>query len=181
MAIYVIGDLHLSQGLGQEKQMDIFGSNWEQHNEKIKQNWKQKVKEDDTILLAGDFSWAINLEETYEDFAMIHALPGKKILLKGNHDYWWTTITNMKQFLKSNEWNEIDFLYNNSYEIENKIIIGTRGWNLLESDDSKRMLNREAIRLELSIQDGMKQKRLGQKRKNCNYALSTYFEKCNEK
>ena len=154
MAIYVIGDLHLS--FANPKPMSIFGNNWERHSEKIKEDWKSKVKEEDTIILAGDFSWAMNLKETYEDFKYINELPGKKILLKGNHDYWWTTITNMKKFLDEKGFRNIEFLYNNSYEIENVIIVGTRGWNLLEGVETIKMLNREQIRLELSIQNALK-------------------------
>ena len=94
MSVYVIGDLHLS--FGTDKPMDIFGNNWEKHAEKIKRNWIEKVKEDDTVVLPGDFSWATYLEETYNDFEFLNSLPGKKILIKGNHDYWWTTLAQMK-------------------------------------------------------------------------------------
>ncbi len=153
MAIYVIADLHLS--FAQPKPMNIFGENWTNHEEKIKTNWKNTVKPDDTVILPGDFSWATYLEDTYKDFEYLNDLPGKKILLKGNHDYWWTTVTNMKKYLQEKHFEDIDFLYNNSYLIENKIIVGTRGWNLLENND-KKMLNREKIRLELSIEDGIK-------------------------
>ena len=153
MAIYTIADLHLS--FAQSKPMNIFGENWTNHEEKIRNNWIKKVKPDDTIILPGDFSWAMYLEDAFLDFQYLNSLPGSKILLKGNHDYWWTTITNMKKYLKENEFETIDFLYNNSYCIENKIIVGTRGWNLLEDDDGK-MLNRETIRLELSMQEGIK-------------------------
>lgn len=153
MAIYGIADLHPS--FAQPKPMDIFGDNWTNHEEKIKNNWLKKVKPDDTVILPGDFSWATYLEDTLQDFSYLNSLPGKKILLKGNHDYWWTTIKNMKNFLQENHFENIDFLYNNSYLIENKIIVGTRGWNLLEDNDGK-MLNRETIRLELSIQEGIK-------------------------
>ena len=109
MSIYVIGDLHLSFSV--DKPMDIFGYNWEKHAEKIKQNWIKKVKEDDTVILPGDFSWATYLEETYKDFEFLNSLPGRKIISKGNHDYWWTTVTSMKKFLKENNFNNIDFLY----------------------------------------------------------------------
>ncbi len=153
MSIYVIADLHLS--FAQPKPMNIFGENWTNHEEKIKTNWKNTVKPDDTVILPGDFSWATYLEDTYKDFEYLNDLPGKKILLKGNHDYWWTTVTNMKKYLQEKHFENIDFLYNNSYLIENKIIVGTRGWNLLENND-KKMLNREKIRLEFSIEDGIK-------------------------
>ena len=155
MSIYVIGDLHLS--FGESKPMDIFGENWEKHEEKIKKDWISKVKKEDTVILAGDFSWAMKLEDALPDFQYINELPGKKIMLKGNHDYWWTTVTSMKNFLAENNIKNIDFLYNNSYEIENKIICGTRGWGLSVDDtfEDKKIINREVNRLKLSIEDGI--------------------------
>ena len=113
MSIYVIADLHLS--FSQNKPMDIFGDNWENHDEKIKKNWIKKVKADDYVILPGDFSWATYIEDTKLDFSYLNYLPGKKILLKGNHDYWWTTLASMRKFVKENEFENIDFLYNNSY------------------------------------------------------------------
>ena len=109
------------------------------------------------VVLPGDFSWATYLKDTDEDFKYLTKLPGKKLLLKGNHDYWWTTLTSMRNFLKENKFYDIDFLYNNSYEFEDCIIIGTRGWNLNEDNADKKLLKREAIRLELSIQSGIKE------------------------
>ena len=154
MSIYVIGDLHLSFAVN--KPMDIFGMNWENHAEKIKENWISKVKEEDTVILPGDFSWATYLEETYKDFEFLNSLPGKKILSKGNHDYWWTTVTSMKRFLKENNFENIDFLYNNAFLIENKIITGTRGWlNTWKSQDNYKILKRENERLKISINKGI--------------------------
>lgn len=153
MAIYVIADLHLS--FSQNKPMDIFGNNWENHAEKIRNNWIKKVKQDDYVILPGDFSWATYIEDTKLDFSYLNSLPGRKILLKGNHDYWWTTLASMRKFVKENEFENIDFLYNNSYLVENKIIVGTRGWNILDSEDDKKMIKRETARLELSIKDGI--------------------------
>lgn len=153
MSIYVIGDLHLPFGV--EKPMDIFGTGWQGYTEKIKENWNQKVKPEDTVILAGDFSWATYLEETYKDFEYLCALPGKKIMLKGNHDYWWTTVTSMKKYLEDNNFNNIDFLYNNSFLIENKIIVGTRGWTLADTENSRKMVKREAARLELSLKSAI--------------------------
>ena len=98
MAIYVIGDLHLSFGVN--KPMNIFGEKWEKHAEKIKLKWLEKVKENDTVILPGDFSWATYLEEAEKDFEYLNKLTGTKILSKGNHDYWWTTVTKMKKYLK---------------------------------------------------------------------------------
>lgn len=155
MSIYVIGDLHLSFSVN--KPMDIFGYNWENHAERIKNNWIKKVKEEDTVILPGDFSWATYLEDTYKDFEYLNSLPGKKIMSKGNHDYWWTTLTSMRKYLKENNFENIDFLYNNSYFIENKIIVGTRGWiNSWSSEENRKILKRENDRLKLSIEDGLK-------------------------
>lgn len=153
MSIYVIADLHLS--FSQDKPMDIFGDNWENHAEKIKNNWIQKVKEDDYVILLGDFSWATYLEDTKQDFAYLTYLPGKKILLKGNHDYWWTTLASMRKFLQENHFENIDFLFNNSYCVENKIIVGTRGWNILDNENDGKMIKRESARLELSIESSI--------------------------
>lgn len=152
MSIYVIADLHLS--FGTSKPMSIFGENWEGHSEKIKYHWINKVKPEDTVILPGDFSWATYLLEADKDFDFLNRLPGKKILLKGNHDYWWTTVTNMKKYLEERHFDTIDFLYNNSFCIENKVIVGTRGWSFNE-EDSEKMLSRETIRLKLSIEHGI--------------------------
>lgn len=154
MSIYVIGDLHLSFSVN--KPMDVFGYNWENHAEKIKENWLKKVKENDTVIIPGDFSWATYLEETYKDFEFLNLLPGKKILSKGNHDYWWTTVTSMKKYLKEKNFFNIDFLYNNAFLIEDKIIVGTRGWiNTWKSDENYKILKRENERLKLSIEKGI--------------------------
>ncbi len=155
MAIYVIADLHLS--FSQDKPMSIFGENWEGHSEKIKNNWISKVKPEDTVVLPGDFSWAMYLQDTYKDFEYLNSLPGKKLLLKGNHDYWWSTVTSMRKYIKEKNFENIDFLINNSYEFENKIIVGTRGWALTEDTEDKRLTQREVARLELSIKSGIEQ------------------------
>lgn len=153
MAIYTIADLHLS--FNTDKPMDIFGQNWQNYEEKIKQDWGAKVKEEDLVVLPGDFSWAMYLDETEKDFEFINELSGKKILLKGNHDYWWTTVTSMRKYVKEKGFENIDFLYNNSYEYENKIIVGTRGWTISEEKEDIRLTKREVDRLELSIKDGI--------------------------
>lgn len=153
MSIYAISDLHLS--FNTNKPMDIFG--WNNYEEKISQDWRKNVKEEDLVLLTGDFSWEMKLENTYKDFQFINNLPGKKLLLKGNHDLWWTTLKRMREFLKEKEFNNIDFIYNNSYEFENYIIAGTRGWNLVsENIDDKKIKDRELLRLENSIIDGIR-------------------------
>lgn len=152
--IYIIGDLHLSFGV--DKPMDIFGNTWENHTEKIKKNWENTVKEEDTVFLAGDFSWAMNLEEALEDFKYIDKLPGKKILLKGNHDYWWSSLKKNREFLEKNGIRNIDFLYNNSYIIEDMAFCGTRGWEIKNIEEFK-YIRKENIRLNTSIVD-MKRK-----------------------
>ena len=152
MSIYAISDLHLS--FNTNKPIDIFG--WNNYEEKISQDWRTNVKEEELVLLTGDFSWEMKLENTYKDFQFINNLPGKKLLLKGNHDLWWTTLKRMREFLKEKEFNNIDFIYNNSYEFENYIIAGTRGWNLVsENIDDKKIKDRELLRLENSIIDGI--------------------------
>ena len=153
MAIYAISDLHLS--FGENKPMDIFGENWKDHVTKIKEDWQKRIKEEDTVLMPGDFSWAMYLENTIDDFKFLNDLPGKKILLKGNHDYWWTTVKKMKSFLGVNNYKNIDFLYNNSYLCENKIVTGTRGWSDQEEKPEK-IIKRENMRLKLSLEDGVK-------------------------
>ena len=153
MSIFAIADLHLS--FGENKPMDIFGTNWEGHFNKIKEDWEKNVTNADTVLIPGDFSWATYLEDTYEDFKYLNDLPGKKLLLKGNHDYWWTTLTAMRKYLKDNNFTNIDFLHNNSYLEDEHIITGCRGWTTLESEENKKVLKRENLRLELSLQDGI--------------------------
>lgn len=153
MSIFVIGDLHLS--FKNPKPMDIFGEHWAGHEEKIRNNWIENVREEDLVIIPGDFSWETYLEDAKLDFEYLNNLPGKKLLLKGNHDYWWTTVTSMRNFLKENNFTNIDFLYNNSYEYENKIICGTRGWSIADEEMDKKLINRELIRLELSLKEGI--------------------------
>ena len=156
MAIYTIADLHLS--FNENKPMCIFGDNWMNHEEKIKKDWESKVKQDDIVILPGDFSWSMYLENTEADFQYLNSLPGKKILLKGNHDYWWTTVTNMRNFLKEKKFESIDFLYNNSVEYEDCVFAGTRGWSITDTENEK-MINREQIRLKISLEEAKKKQK----------------------
>lgn len=149
MALYVISDLHLSFGVN--KPMDIFGDKWKGYEEKVKEDWLKKVKSDDYVLIAGDFSWATYLEEALEDFKFINELPGKKIILKGNHDYWWETITKMNRFLKENNFNDIYFLYNNYIETDEYLICGTRYWAQEEGQTNEKIFNREIERAKISL------------------------------
>lgn len=153
MSLYAIGDLHFSTLV--EKPMNIFGDKWEKHEEKIISSWKDNVKEDDVVLVLGDTSWGINLTEAKPDLDIISNLCGNKIFIKGNHDYWWTTVTSMNRYLEEQNIDNIEFLHNNSYLIEDKIIVGTRGWALLDTENSEKMIKREAARLELSIKEGI--------------------------
>ncbi|MBR1654266.1 MAG: metallophosphoesterase [Clostridia bacterium] len=153
MSIYVMADLHLSFKVN--KPMDIFGDNWDNHPNKIKKYWTENIKPEDTVILPGDFSWATYIEDAKPDFDFLNALPGKKILLKGNHDYWWTTLTKMREFVLDNNYENIDFLYNNAYLVEDKIIVGTRGWVLQDGEENKKMINRENERLKLSFKYGI--------------------------
>lgn len=151
MSIYAIGDLHLS--FDNSKPMDVFGDKWKNHIEKIRKNWLEQIKEEDLVILPGDFSWAMHLKDMYLDFKFINDLPGIKLLIKGNHDYWWTTLKSMNNFLIENNFNNIYFLNNNSFEYGNYSIVGTRGWNFNEDDNLEKMQRRELIRLCNSIED----------------------------
>ena len=151
MALYAIGDLHLS--LSSNKPMDVFGEGWKDYVRRIGEGFSQ-LNDEDVTVLCGDLSWGMSLEESLEDFRFIDALPGRKILLKGNHDYWWNTVSKMERFLKEHELTTISFLYNNCLTYGDKAICGTRGW-FYELDNqgthNEKMLLREAGRLETSL------------------------------
>ncbi len=149
MSLFAIADTHLS--LGTDKPMDIF-KGWSGYVDKLKENWERAVTDSDTVVIAGDISWGMSLEGALEDFRFIDALPGKKIILKGNHDYWWTTRRKMETFLSQHEINTISFLHNNTVTVGNIAVCGSRGWffDAEESADNKVLL-REAGRLRTSI------------------------------
>lgn len=151
MAIYAISDLHLS--FGNNKPMDVFGQQWEKHYIKIENDWNEKVSDDDIVVLAGDFSWATYLPNTIEDFTFLNRLKGRKVLLKGNHDYWWETVNKMNKFLKENNFSNIEFLFNNCIEYNGISICGTRGWarSLDPQYDNEKIFAREYTRLEYSL------------------------------
>ena len=151
MALYAIGDLHLS--LGSDKPMDVFGEKWKDHAQKLK-NAFACVGEDDVTVLCGDLSWAMSLEEAREDFAFIEALPGKKLLLKGNHDYWWSTAAKAKKFFAENGFVTMDILHNNCFAYGDVALCGTRGWFYEEErggEHDRKILRRELMRLETSL------------------------------
>ena len=147
MALYTMADLHLS--FSTEKPMDVFGERWKDHPEKIAERWP--LTSADTIVLAGDFSWAIDFDELAADLDFLEALPGTKILSKGNHDYWWETLAKMNRFA-AEKYPSVRFLHNNSYQIGEVSVCGTRGWTLESSDEDEKVLNREVGRLSFSLQ-----------------------------
>ncbi len=155
MSLYAIGDLHLS--FTTNKPMDVFGPRWENHVKKIREGFSG-LSADDVCVLCGDTSWGINLDEALEDFRFIEALPGRKIILKGNHDLWWTSMAKMTGFIKKNGFTTISFLHNNAYEYgANAAICGTRGWFYEESRGAahdKKLIDREVMRLETSLKAG---------------------------
>lgn len=154
MSLFAIADLHLS--LGTDKPMDVFHG-WSDYVDRLKANWEHLVTDDDTVVIAGDISWAMKLEECYEDFSFINALPGQKIFLKGNHDYWWQTKKKIDDYLSENHFDTIKVLFNNAFQIGDKVICGTRGWYYdKEGEHDQKIINREIGRLKLSFHEAKK-------------------------
>ncbi|WP_019678692.1 metallophosphoesterase [Ruminococcus flavefaciens] len=156
MSLFVLADLHLCHG-DPEKTMSIFPG-WTDYQERIEKNWTELVKEDDTIVLPGDISWGMTLAEAAPDFRFIEGLPGKKIIIKGNHDYWWSTMRKMEDFLETERCSSIKILHNNHFRYENYGICGTRGWvNMPGETQDEKVLKREVQRLETSILSALKE------------------------
>lgn len=152
MALYAIGDPHLS--FGTDKPMDIFGPNWENHPQRLRQGFLDRVSPEDTVVLCGDLSWGMNLAQCEADFRFLNGLPGQvKLLLKGNHDYWWTTARKMERFFQEKGLDTFRLLHNNCWLYGETALCGTRGWfyELEQSGHNEKMLNRECIRLEASL------------------------------
>jgi len=151
VSVFAISDLHLS--LSSDKPMDVFYG-WENYVERIEKNWRNLVKDTDTVILPGDISWAMKLEDTENDFSFIENLPGKKYFLKGNHDYWWSTAAKMNTFIQEKGFKTLGFIHNSCITIDNLVCCGTRGWlydqHKMTADDEK-ILNREVGRLETSL------------------------------
>ncbi len=149
MKIFAISDLHLS--IASDKPMNVFGGSWEGYWEKIKENWLNKVTENDVVLIAGDISWGMSLEQALPDLEAIAALPGKKVLTKGNHDYWWSTYKK----ITSLNLEKMYFIQNNAVKIGDYIFCGTRGWTVDDDDnlspEDKKIYDREVIRLGLTL------------------------------
>ena len=163
MSLFTIADLHLSSL--SDHSMDVFGSRWKDYTAKIIKNWRAVVGENDTVIIPGDISWAMNLKEAREDFAKIDSLPGRKLLGKGNHDFWWDTATKCGNFFKECGFQTLSLLYNNAYIVEDFIVCGTRGWFLEKSQqitigsvDYEKIMNRELLRLKLSLDEAQKLK-----------------------
>lgn len=150
MALYAIGDTHLS--LGADKPMDVFGGAWAGYQEKLTQGLSV-LRPEDTLVIAGDVSWGMNLEESEADFAFLDAFPGTKLLLKGNHDYWWNTAAKMERFFAEKGFSSLRILHNNCHYYGDVALCGTRGWFYEEekAGQNQKVFNRELIRLEASL------------------------------
>ncbi len=155
MQIFCIGDLHLSLNKAVDKPMDEFGEVWENHHIKLEENWKEVVNEGDIVVLVGDISWGLKLEEAKTDFEFLDSLPGKKILIKGNHDLWWNGITKLNKMYE-----DMFFLQNTAVDLDKFVICGTRGWLCPGDPDFKeadlKIYKREGLRLEASLKEGLK-------------------------
>ena len=149
MSLFAIGDPHLS--LSVNKPMDIFRG-WTDYTDRLAKNWNAVVGEGDSVVLPGDISWAMNFEEAKKDFQFLHSLNGTKYILKGNHDYWWNTMSKMTKFLDENNFDSIKIIHNNAYSVERFAIGGTRGWFYDDSEgDVNKVILREAGRLRASL------------------------------
>ncbi len=178
MAVYAIADLHLSIGVGAQKSMEVFGARWTDYTEKLRRNFSSLISPEDTVIIPGDISWAISLEEAKADFDFLHSLPGKKILMKGNHDFWWCGMKKMLAFCEANGYDDISFLYHDAVKVENLILCGTRGWfydeteGRPESAEIARLTARESIRLDMSL---LAAEKLREKHPECECVAFFHF------
>lgn len=158
MSLFAIADTHLS--LGTNKPMDSFPG-WNDYVERLGNNWNSIVKEEDTVVIAGDISWAMNFDELYEDFSFLNDLNGKKIIVKGNHDYWWNTLSKMNKFIEENNFDSINILQNNSYDVEGISVCGSRGWMFESSEEhDEKILSREVGRIIMSLDSAVNENRI---------------------
>ena len=154
MSLFVIGDTHLS--LSVDKPMDIF-KGWADYVDRLESNWNKIVSPEDSVVIPGDISWAMNFQQAEKDFQFLHSLNGKKYILKGNHDYWWNTMSKMNKFLDENGFDSIKIIHNNAYSVEGFAIAGSRGWFYDDSAEAdKKVILREAGRLRTSLQEASK-------------------------
>ena len=172
MALYAIADLHLSTLDSTDKSMEVFGRRWDGYMKKLKSNWENLITDEDTVVIPGDVSWALSLEEAISDLKFIDALPGKKILGKGNHDFWWSTMNKHYKLFEKENISTISFLFNNAHLVGDYIVAGTRGWyhddearNAPDNADFEKLTNREALRLRASLDAAMKLKEEDENRK----------------
>ncbi len=154
MAVYAIGDLHLP---GSDlKPMDVFGAHWENHFSRICEDWRARVNDEDVVLLPGDFSWAMTLDEARCDIAAVGGLPGRKVLVRGNHDFWWSSVTQVRAALPEGMY----ALQNDCVELDGRIYCGTRGWTIVGEDDGRaqdmKIYRREVLRLELALKSAQR-------------------------
>ena len=154
MSIYAISDLHLAVSV--DKPMDVFGGQWDNYMQKLQTNWNNLVNQDDYVLIPGDISWATYIDEADSDFLFIDNLKGTKIISKGNHDYWWTTMSKLQKYVEEKNFSTIKFLNNNSIKLEDIVVCATRGWKCPNEDDftteDKKIYDRELNRLKLSLE-----------------------------
>lgn len=181
MSIFVLSDLHLSTDTAMNKSMEVFGSRWQDYISKIEKNWNAVVEDSDTVIVPGDISWATRLEESESDLCFLDRLNGKKLIGKGNHDFWWSTATKMNAFFEQKKITSLSILYNNAYIVEDRIVCGTRGWFPDESRqvtvgevDHAKIVNREMIRIRLSL-DAAKKLQTEYAEKNGNLLPITVF------
>lgn len=158
MSVYVISDLHLSTSA--DKSMEIFGPRWQNYMERLRRNWNLLVEDADTVVIPGDISWGLTLDDAIPDLKFIDSLKGHKIIGKGNHDFWWQTRAKLTKAFTDNEISSISILHNNSFAVENIIVCGTRGWYngdrqpvAVNDTDNQKIINREVIRLRLALDD----------------------------
>ena len=155
MSVYAIADLHLSLAPDIDKPMDIYGYRWHDHVARLERNWRELVNEDDTVIIAGDISWALKLEDAKYDLDWIDALPGQKVMYKGNHDLWWNGITKLNKMYET-----ITFVQNDCFAAEDFVVCGTRGWLTPDNDDFKeadeKIYKRELMRMKSSLEAGKK-------------------------
>ena len=151
MSLFTIADTHLS--LAGDKPMDVF-SGWSNYVERLEKNWRAVVGEDDTVVMPGDISWELKLDSAAADFGFINSLPGKKLIIKGNHDLWWSTVKKMRAFTEKHGFDTIDFINNSAVRVDDICVCGTRGWLIEESGTDSKLINREALRLRASLEAG---------------------------
>lgn len=155
MAIYALADLHMCLSCP-DKSMELFGSSWNGYISKIKDNWERTVTDEDTVLVSGDISWATYIDKAEEDFRFLSELPGRKLLSRGNHDYWWTTMKKMEDFFEEKQFTNLEFIRTNIVEADGCLITGTRGWMIetkesLEGTDNRKIYDREKLRIKMCI------------------------------